>query len=91
MQNQPSTRLISWLGGDDMWQKASTKNFDVNATYGGKACITGKPRGDQKMMIIAFGEQIIFLGLVGLSAPGRSHCCSQSIVSQNQDSSPVRK
>jgi hypothetical protein len=26
------------------------------------------------MMIIAFGELIIFLGLVGLSAPGGSHC-----------------
>jgi hypothetical protein len=43
------------------------------------------------MTIIAFRELIIFLSLVGLSAPGGSHRCSQSIVSQNQDSSPVRK
>jgi hypothetical protein len=27
-----------------------------------------KPRGDQKVIIIAFGERIIFLGLIGLSA-----------------------
>jgi hypothetical protein len=55
---------------------ASTKNSDVNVTFGRRAWITGKPRGDQKMMIIAFGELIIFLGLVGLSAPVGSHCCS---------------
>jgi hypothetical protein len=34
------------------------------------------PRRDQKIMIIAFGELIIFLGIAGLSAPGGSHCCS---------------
>jgi hypothetical protein len=45
---------------------------------------TGKPRGDQKM-IIAVGELIIFFDLVGLAAPGRSHCCSSLIVSPNQD------
>jgi hypothetical protein len=43
------------------------------------------------MMIITFGELIIFLGFVSLSAPGGSHCYSQLIVSQNHDSSPVRK
>jgi hypothetical protein len=54
---------------------ASTKNSDVNVTFGGTAYITRKLRGDQKIMIIAFGELIIFFGLVGLSAPGGSHCC----------------
>jgi hypothetical protein len=70
---------------------ASTKNSDVNATFGGRVWITGKPRSDQKMMIIAFAELIIFLDLVGFSAPGGSHCCLYSIVSQNHDSSPVSK
>jgi hypothetical protein len=37
------------------------------------------------MIIIAFGELIIFLGLVGPSAPGGSHCLSEQIVSQNHD------
>jgi hypothetical protein len=37
-------------------------------TFSGRAWITKKPRGDQKMMIIAFGELSIFLGLVGLSS-----------------------
>jgi hypothetical protein len=54
---------------------ASTKNSDVNITFGDRTCITEKPRGDQKMMTIAFGE-LIFFGLVGLSAPGGSHYCS---------------
>jgi hypothetical protein len=63
----------------------STKNFLVNVIFGGKAWITGKPRGDQNMTIIAFGELIIFLGLVGLSAPAGRHCCLSSIVSQNHD------
>jgi hypothetical protein len=54
----------------------STKNSDVNITFGGRAWITGKPRGDQKMTIITFGELVIFLDLVGRSAPGGSHCCS---------------
>jgi hypothetical protein len=53
MQNQPSTRITIWLGGDDMWQMTSTKNSDVNVTFGGTAWITENPRGDQKM-IIAF-------------------------------------
>jgi hypothetical protein len=39
-------------------------------------------------MIIRSGELMVFLGL---AAPGRSHCCSQSIVNQNHDSSAVRK
>jgi hypothetical protein len=55
---------------------ASMKNFDVNVTFGGRSRITRKPRGDQKMMIIGFGVLIIFLGLVGRSAPAGSHCCS---------------
>jgi hypothetical protein len=42
-------------------------------------------------MIIAFGELLIFFGLVGLSAPGGIHRGSESIVNQNHDSSPVRK
>jgi hypothetical protein len=42
-------------------------------------------------VIIAFGELVIFLGLVGLSAPGESHCCSYWIVGHNRDSSTVRK
>jgi hypothetical protein len=54
---------------------ASTKNFDVSVTKGGKTGITGKPRGHQSLTIIAFGELMIFLGLVGLSAPDGSHCC----------------
>jgi hypothetical protein len=54
----------------------STKNFDVNVTFGGGTWITGKATGDQKMIIIGFGELIIFLALVGLSALGGSHCCS---------------
>jgi hypothetical protein len=44
----------------------------VNVTFGRKAWITGKRRGGQKMMIIAFGELIFFLGLVGLSARGET-------------------
>jgi hypothetical protein len=48
----------------------------VNVTFGGNAWITWKPRGDQNTTIIAFGELIIFLGLVGLSAPVGSHYCS---------------
>jgi hypothetical protein len=55
---------------------AATKNFDVNVTCGGRTWITGKPRGDQNLMIIAFGELMIFLGLVDLSAQGGNHCCS---------------
>jgi hypothetical protein len=55
---------------------ASTKNSDVNVTFGERAWITGKPRGHQTMMVIAFGELIIFLGLVGLGPPGGSYCCS---------------
>jgi hypothetical protein len=55
---------------------ASTDNSYVNVTSGERAWVTGKPRGDRKMMILAFGELIIFLGLVGFSAPGGSHCCS---------------
>jgi hypothetical protein len=70
---------------------ASTKNSDVDVTFGGRAWITRKPRGDQKMMIITSGELIIFLGLVDLSAPGGSHCCWYSIVRQNHDSLSVRK
>jgi hypothetical protein len=54
----------------------STKNFDVNVTFSYRAWIAMKLRGDQKMMIIAFGELIIFLGLVTLAPPGGSHCCS---------------
>jgi hypothetical protein len=54
----------------------STKNFTVNIILDDKAWITGKSRGDENMAIIAFGELIIFLGLVRLSAPARSHCCS---------------
>jgi hypothetical protein len=54
----------------------STKNSAVNVSFGGKARITAKPRGDQTITIIAFGELVIFLGLVGLSAPTGSHCCS---------------
>jgi hypothetical protein len=53
---------------------ASTKNSDVNVTFGSRSWITANPRGDQKMMIITFGELIIFLSLVGFSAPGGSHC-----------------
>jgi hypothetical protein len=41
-----------------------TKNFTLNVTFGGKTWITGKPRGGQNTMIIAFGEVIVFLGLV---------------------------
>jgi hypothetical protein len=33
----------------------SMKNSDVDITFGGRVWITGKPRGDQKMTIIAFG------------------------------------
>jgi hypothetical protein len=55
---------------------ASAKNSDVNATFGNAAWITEKPRDDQKMMISAFGELILFLVLVGLSAPGGRHCYS---------------
>jgi hypothetical protein len=70
-----------------IWGKmTSTKNFDVNITFDGRDWITGKPRGDQKMIIISFAELLIFLGLVGLSAPGGSYCCSWSIVGQNHDS-----
>jgi hypothetical protein len=54
----------------------STKNYDLNVTFGDRSWIRGKPRGDQKMLIIAFGELIIFLGLVSFSALGGSHCCS---------------
>jgi hypothetical protein len=43
------------------------------------------------MMLVALGELIIFLGLVGLSSPGGSHCYPESTVSQDHDSSPVRK
>jgi hypothetical protein len=91
MQNRPSTRITSRFGSDNLWQNDTTKNFDMAVTFGDKAWIMGKLRGDQKMMIIAFGGLIIFFGLVGLSAPGGSHCCSPSIVSQNHDSSPGRK
>jgi hypothetical protein len=57
-----------------IWGKiVLTKNSDVNVTLGGRAWITGKLRGEQKMIIIAFGELIVFLGLVGLSALGGSH------------------
>jgi hypothetical protein len=70
---------------------ASMKNSDMNATFGDRAWSTGKPRGGQKMIIIAFGELIIFLDLVGLSEPSGSHCSSQSTVSQNHDSLPVRQ
>jgi hypothetical protein len=55
---------------------ASTKHSDVNITFGSRVWITEKPTGDQKVMIITFGELIIFFGLAGLSAPGGSHCCS---------------
>jgi hypothetical protein len=72
-------------------KNGSMKNSDMNVTFGGKAWITGKPRGDQKMIIIVFRWLIILLGLVGLSTPGGSHCCSWSIVIQNHNSSPVRK
>jgi hypothetical protein len=34
-------------------------------------------------MIIGFGESIIFLGLVGLSARAESHCCSHDLPSTN--------
>jgi hypothetical protein len=54
----------------------STKNSDVNVTFGARAWITGKPRGDQKMMTITFGELTMFLGLVSLSSAGGSHCGS---------------
>jgi hypothetical protein len=66
---------------------ASTKNSDADVTVGDRTWITGKPRRHQKMMIMAFRELIFFLGLFGLSAPGGSHYCSESIVSQNHDSS----
>jgi hypothetical protein len=52
------------------------KISDVNLAFGGRAWITGKPRGDQKTTIIASRELINCLGLVGLSAPDGSHCYS---------------
>jgi hypothetical protein len=64
---------------------ASKNDSDVNVTFSASAWITGKLRGDQKKMIIALGELIILISLVGLSAPGGSHCCSSSSVSQNDD------
>jgi hypothetical protein len=76
MQNQPSTRITNWLGGDDIWQNGIDEEFRYECYFGDRAWITRKTRGDQKMLIIAFGEMIIFLGLADLSAPGGSHCCS---------------
>jgi hypothetical protein len=90
MQKQPSTKITNWLDGDDMWQNGIDEEFRCECHLWRPAWITEKPREDQKMMI-AFRELIIFFGLVGLSAPGGSHYCSQSNVSQNHDSSPVRK
>jgi hypothetical protein len=52
------------------------KNFPVNATFGDKVWITGKPKSDQNMMIIAVGELAIFFSIVGLSEPAGSHYCS---------------
>jgi hypothetical protein len=90
MQNQLSTRITTGLAATRCGKMALTKNPDVNVTFGGSAWITGKLRGDQKM-IIGFGELIIFLGPVGLSALGGSHYCSRLIVGQNYESSVVKK
>jgi hypothetical protein len=76
MQNQPSTRITCRLGCDDIWQNGIDEESRCESTFGDRTWITGKPKGDQKIMIITFGELIIFRGLVGLSAPGGTHCCS---------------
>jgi hypothetical protein len=70
---------------------ASAKNSDMNASFSSRPWITKNPRGDQKMMIMAFGELIIFLGLVNLSAPGGIHYYLSSIANQNHNSSPFVK
>jgi hypothetical protein len=75
MQNNPSTGSPAGLA-TICGKMALMKNSHMNVIFGGRAWIAGKPRGDQKMMIIALGERIIFPCLAGLSAPGGSHYCS---------------
>jgi hypothetical protein len=51
----------------------SAINLEASVMSGRKAWIKGKPRGDQNLTAIAFGELTILFGLVGLSAPAGSH------------------
>jgi hypothetical protein len=75
INNQSPIGGTGWLGAMIYGEMLSAKNFTVNVIFDGEAWITGKPRSDQKT-IITFGELIIFLGLVGLSAPAGSHYCT---------------
>jgi hypothetical protein len=77
------------MAGTLFGRMSLAKNRAVNGTFGGKAWITGKPRGDQNKTIIAFGDMIILLDLVDFSASARSYCCSPPMVTKNQDS-PIR-
>jgi hypothetical protein len=51
----------------------SQKYGAVNFSPAGRASMTGKPNGDQKMMISTFGVEMICLALVGAISPHGSH------------------
>jgi hypothetical protein len=57
----------------------SQKYRAVNFSPAGRASMTGKPNGDQKMVINTFGVEIMCLALVGAISPRGSYIHSSSV------------
>jgi hypothetical protein len=57
----------------------SQKYRAVNFSPAGRASMTGKPNGDQKMTIITFGVEIMRIAFVGAFSPCGSHICPSSV------------
>jgi hypothetical protein len=54
----------------------SQKYSAVNFSPVGRASMTGKANGDQKIVISTFGVEMMCIALVGAISPHGSHICS---------------